>query len=98
MRPRLSVFRSNKKIYCQLIDDKIGKTLVAASESDFSPKLKKVVKKMTKTQKAQLVGQILAKKAKVKGVKRIFFDRGSYKYHGRVKALAEQLRKGGLEF
>lgn len=80
-RPRLSVFRSNKAIYAQVIDDGKGKTLVEAHG-----------------QAAGSVGEALAKKALTKKVKEVVFDRGSYRYHGRVKALAEGARKGGLKF
>jgi len=86
-RPRLSVFRSNRFIYGQIIDDKKGKTLVS-----FSGKGK------AKTKVAFMVGEKLAKLALAKKIKSVVFDRGSYRYHGRVKALAEGARKGGLEF
>jgi large subunit ribosomal protein L18 len=89
VRPRLSVFRSNKDIYGQLIDDKKGETLVTASGRDLVG---------NKTEKARLVGRLLAQKALKKGVKRVVFDRGSYRYHGRVKALAEGAREKGLKF
>ena len=97
-RPRLSVFRSNKKIYAQIINDKEGKTLVAASEKDFEKKLRAEKGEGLKIKKAQKVGEILAKKALKKKIKKIVFDRRSYPYHGRIKALAEGARKGGLEF
>ena len=84
-RPRLSVFRSNKHIYAQLIDDEKGETLAAAmGGSDVSA--------------AGEVGKSLAEKALKLGIKKVVFDRGGYKYHGRVKALAEGAREGGLEF
>lgn len=89
-RPRLSVFRSNAKITAQIIDDIKGKTLVFADDKD--------VKGKTKTEKALLVGEALAKKALVKKIKKVVFDKGGYKYHGRVKALADGARKGGLDF
>lgn len=89
-RPRLSVFRSNKAIYAQLIDDDKGITLVSARE-------KKLGKK-TKIERAQEVGKILAERALKKKIKTVVFDRGQYRYHGRVKALAESARKGGLKF
>jgi len=92
-RPRLSVFRSNKRIYVQLIDDRAGKTLLVASEKEIKSK-----KKQTKTEKAKLLGEILAKKALKRKIKQVVFDRGSFRYHGRVKALAEGARKGGLAF
>ncbi len=93
-RLRLTVFRSNKYIYAQIIDDSKGKTIVMYSSKDL-PK--------TKTGKsgieiAMAVGEELAKKAKTKKIKKVIFDRGAYKYHGKVKALAEGARKGGLEF
>lgn len=92
--PRLSVFRSNKKIYAQIIDDKKGKTLVSASEKDLG----KINKNKKKTEIAREVGKILAEKAKKAKISKVFFDRGKYKYHGRVKALAEGAREGGLIF
>lgn len=93
MKLRLAVFRSNKAIYAQVIDDKLGKTLVAANEKDLG----KAAKKITKTEKARLVGEILAEKALKQKIKQVRFDRRRYKYHGRVKALAEGARKGGLQ-
>ena len=91
-RPRLTVFRSNQRIYAQIIDDEQGKTLVAVSEKEIKKKAK------TKTEKATLVGEVLAQKANKKKIKKVVFDRGSYRYHGRVKTLAEGAKKGGLEF
>lgn len=96
--PRLSVFRSNKAIYAQLIDDEKRRSLVAASEKDFGKGTKEQKDKETKGQMARMVGEVLAKKAIKKGIKTIVFDRGSYRYHGRVKALAEGARSGGLKF
>lgn len=93
-RPRLSVFRSNRYIYGQIIDDEKGETLVAASDRE----IKKPNLKGTKTEIARLVGEKLAKKALKKGIKKVVFDRGPYKYHGRVKALAGGAREGGLVF
>ena len=93
MRPRLAVFRSNKAIYAQIIDDEQSKTLVAAASRELNQKTKK-----TKSQQAAMVGELLAKKALKIGLKKVVFDRRSYQYHGRVKALAEAARKGGLEF
>jgi large subunit ribosomal protein L18 len=90
-RLRLSVFRSLKHIYAQIIDDEKGETLVA--ESSLALKLKG-----NKTEVARQVGRALAEKAKALGIKQVAFDRGPYKYHGRVKALAEGAREGGLEF
>jgi len=89
-RLRLSVFRSSKHIYAQLIDDENGRTLVAASDL--------ALQKGTKTEKARLVGRDLAERAAKLKIRRVVFDRGGYKYHGRVKALAEGAREGGLEF
>lgn len=91
MRRRLVVFRSNKFIYAQIIGEG-GKIIAAASEKDIKGG------KATKTQKAALVGEVLAKKALTQKVKQVYFDRRGYRYHGRVKALAEAARKGGLEF
>ena len=90
-RPRLSVFRSNKQIYVQLIDDLSGTTLVAASSADVKDKL-------TKTEMSSLVGKNIAKKAVEKGISNVVFDRGGFLYHGRVKALADAAREGGLNF
>ena len=95
-RPRFNVFRSLKHIYAQVIDDTRGHTLAAASTLD--PELRDEVKGLTKTEQAKLVGGLLAKRALERGVKEVAFDRGGYKYHGRVKSLAEAAREGGLEF
>ena len=92
--PRLAVFRSNKQIYAQLIDDVAGNTIVAASSRDRSLEGKKV----TKTEQAKLVGSLIGEKAKEVGVDSVKFDRGGFIYHGRVKALAEAARKTGLKF
>ncbi len=92
-RPRLAVFRSNRAMYAQLIDDSMGHTLVSASLRDL-PK----TKQGNKTDRAALIGEALAKKAKAAGVAEVVFDRRSYRYHGRVKALADGARKGGLQF
>lgn len=92
-RPRLSVFRSNKDIYVQVIDDLAGQTLVAASSSE-----KGVASKGTKIEKSKSVGLELAKRAIEKGISQVVFDRGGYLYHGRVKALADGAREGGLKF
>ncbi len=92
-RPRLSVFRSNKGIYCQVIDDLNGHTIVAASSKD--PKVKK---EGTKSDQAKSVGQLLAERAKAAKVDTVVFDRSGYSYHGRIKALAEGAREGGLKF
>jgi len=91
-RPRLSVFRSNKNIYAQLIDDEKGKTLVSVKNSEVKSK------KIKKSEMAKELGMLIAKKAVEKNIKKAVFDRGGYKYHGRVKALAEGAREGGLEF
>lgn len=93
-RPRLSVFRSNQEIYAQLIDDQAGNTLAAASSREKGIK----EKKSTKTEKAKLVGQLIAERAKEAGVEVVAFDRNGFLYHGRVKALAEAAREGGLKF
>lgn len=92
--PRLSVFRSNKQIYAQIIDDLEGKTLCAASSQEKSI----AEKKSSKTEQAQLVGDLIAKKAKEAKIDSVVFDRNGYLYHGRVKKLAEAARKGGLKF
>lgn len=94
-RPRLSVFRSNTEIYVQVIDDTKGKTLAAFSSEKLSKKEKT---EKRKTEIASLVGEKIAALAKKAKVKQVVFDRGGYKYHGRVKALAEAARKGGLKF
>ena len=92
--PRLAVFRSNKQIYAQVIDDVAGNTIVAASSRDKSLDGKKV----TKTEQAKLVGTLIGEKAKQAGVDSVKFDRGGFIYHGRVKALAEAARETGLKF
>ena len=91
-RLRLSVFRSSKHISAQIIDDKTGKTLAFASDKEAKTEGKKPI------EVAALVGANLAAKAKEAGVNKVVFDRGAYKYHGRVKALAEAAREGGLDF
>ena len=95
-RPRLCVFRSLHHIYAQVIDDSRGHTLITASTLD--PELKGDLNGKAKTGEAELVGDLVAKRALAGGVKEVVFDRGGYKYHGRVKALAEAARKGGLKF
>ncbi len=95
-RPRLSVYRSLRNIYCQIIDDTEGKTLVAIST--LVPDFRKDVPDGGNVKAATLLGERLARVALEKGIKRIAFDRSGYKYHGRVKALAEAARKAGLEF
>ena len=102
-RPRVSVFRSHKHTYAQIINDVEGHTLVALSS--LSPEVRQKVEELKskgelrgKIEVAKLVGKLLAEKAKQRGITKVVFDRGGYKYHGRVKALAEGLREGGLEF
>jgi len=92
--PRLSVFRSNKDIYAQLVDDSVGKTILAVSS-----RTKEISeRKGTKTEKAIIVGKLMAEKATEKGIQKVVFDRNGYLYHGRVKAFADSARKGGLKF
>ena len=93
-RPRLSVFRSNTEIYVQLIDDDNAKTLASASSKDKDI----VAQKGTKSETSKLVGGAIARKATALGLKDIVFDRGGYLYHGRVKAVADGAREGGLQF
>lgn len=88
-RPRLSVYRSNKEIYCQLINDLDGHTIAAATSKGL---------KGTKSEQAAEVGKMIAERAKSAGVEGIVFDRGGYRYHGRVRSLAEGAREGGLKF
>jgi large subunit ribosomal protein L18 len=95
-RPRLNVFRSVTEIYAQIIDDTAGCTLVSASSVD--KELRSKVKGLKKSEQAKLVGQAVADRAKSKGIKAVVFDRGGYKYIGRVKALADGARESGLEF
>jgi large subunit ribosomal protein L18 len=90
-RLRLSVFRSAKHIYVQVIDDTKGLTVAAASSKALAPE-------GDKTEQAKAVGKAIAERAIAAGVKRVVFDRGSYRYHGRIKALADSAREGGLEF
>ena len=93
-RPRLSVFRSNKGIYAQLIDDLQGTTLAAASSTDKAI----AGKKGSKSDKAAMVGNLVAEKGLAAGITEVVFDRGGYLYHGRIKQLADAARKGGLKF
>lgn len=93
-RPRLSVFRSNTDIYAQLINDDNGSTIASVSSLDKDIKAQKV----TKTEKSKLVGNAIARKANELGLTTVVFDRGGYIYHGRVKAVAEGAREGGLQF
>jgi len=95
-RPRLNVFRSLSEIYVQVIDDSKGHTIVSAST--IEKELKKKFKGMGKKDQAKLVGQTVADRAKKKGIKAVVFDRGGYKYIGRVAALAEGARENGLQF
>ncbi|MFQ6099847.1 MAG: 50S ribosomal protein L18 [Anaerolineae bacterium] len=95
-RPRLNVFRSLRHIYAQVIDDSEGHTLVSASTID--PEVKAQLQGLAKTEQAGVVGKVLAERALGQGIKKVVFDRGGYKYHGRVKALADAAREGGLEF
>ncbi len=94
-RPRLNVFRSLKHVYAQLIDDEAGHTLVAASSLDASIRSQTGLKK---TEEASAVGKLLAQRALEKQIKCVVFDRAGYRYHGRVKAVADGAREGGLEF
>ena len=95
-RPRLNVFRSLSGIYAQVIDDQTGRTLISASSADRE--LREKLKGMKKSEQAKLIGQTLAERAKSKGIETVVFDRGGYRYIGRVKALADGAREGGLEF
>ena len=94
--PRLNVYRSLKHIYAQLIDDQSGRTLISASTLD--PSLQGQLKATGNKEAARMVGELLAKKALEKGIYRVVFDRGGFLYHGRIKALAEGARSGGLKF
>jgi large subunit ribosomal protein L18 len=91
-RPRLSVYKSNRFMYAQLIDDVARKTIVGASEKELKEKL------VGKAVRAKAVGGLLAKKALVKKIKKVVFDKGSYVYHGRIIGIAQGAREGGLEF
>ncbi len=93
-RPRLSVFRSGRHIYAQIIDDLAGSTVVSASTNEKGSKLAK----SWNQDAAKEVGKLIAERAVAKGIKQVVFDRGGYIYHGRVKALADAAREGGLEF
>ncbi len=94
--PRLNVFRSLAEIYAQLIDDQAGHTMVSASSID--QELRPQMTGLKKTEQARLVGKALAERAKAHGIAQVVFDRGGYRYIGRVKALADSAREGGLEF
>lgn len=95
-RPRLNVFRSVAEIYAQIIDDNVGRTLVSASSVD--KELRTKVQGLKKAEQAKVVGMAVAERAKTKGIKIVVFDRGGYKYIGRVKALADGARESGLQF
>ncbi len=95
-RPRLNVFRSLTHIYAQIIDDSVGHTLVSASSIDAE--LRERFADMSKTEQAKLVGRVVAERALANGITQVVFDRAGYKYHGRVKTLAEAAREAGLEF
>ena len=95
-RPRLSVFRSLNQIYAQVVDDVRGHTIVSASSLD--PEAKGQRNGKNKTETAKLVGELLARRAREQGIQVVVFDRGGYKHHGRVKALADAAREGGLRF
>ena len=99
-RPRLCVYKSCKHIYAQIIDDTIGNTLVAASSlsPEIREKLEELKKKGGKTEVAKAVGELIAKKALEKGITKVCLDRGGFRYHGRIKALADSARALGLEF
>lgn len=96
LRPRLNVFRSSAHIYAQVIDDVAGRTLAAASDSD--KELAAALAGKNKTERAKEVGKAVAERAKANGVELVVFDRGGYKYHGRVQALADGAREAGLGF
>ncbi len=95
-RPRLNVFRSSAHMYAQLIDDTTGHTLVSASS--IEPAVRQEMAGKSKTERASAVGELIGNRAKAAGVEQVVFDRGGFKYHGRVKALAEGAREAGLKF
>jgi large subunit ribosomal protein L18 len=95
-RPRLNVFRSLSGIYAQVIDDQAGRTLASASTVDKD--LREKVKGLKKAEQAKLIGKTVAERAKSKGIETVVFDRGGYRYSGRIKALADGAREGGLQF
>lgn len=95
-RPRLNVFRSARHIYAQVIDDTVGRTIASASDGDKD--LLDTIAGKSKTERAALVGQAVAERAKAHGVSLVVFDRGGYQYHGRVEALAQAAREAGLGF
>jgi large subunit ribosomal protein L18 len=95
-KPRLTVFRSSRQIYCQIIDDALGRTLAAASSLEKANRER--LKSGASVEAAKVIGQQVAERAAQAGIKEVVFDRGSYIYHGRVKALADGAREGGLKF
>ena len=95
-RPRLNVFRSTRHIFVQVIDDSQGRTLVAASTLDTTIRVQ--AKELSKVEEAKRVGKLIAERAQAAGIKQVIFDRGGFRYHGRVKALADASREAGLEF
>lgn len=95
-RPRLNVFRSLKHIYVQLVDDTAGSTVASASTLD--PEIRERASTLPKMAAAELVGEVVAQRAKEKGITQVVFDRGGYAYHGRIQKLAEAARKSGLDF
>ncbi len=97
LRPRLNVFRSSQHIYAQVIDDERGHTLVAAGSAEPAVR-QQVSDDQTKTDKAKLVGRLIAERAKAAGITKVVFDRGGFLYHGRVQALADAARESGLDF
>jgi len=96
-KPRLAVFRSLSHIYAQVIDDRSGRTVAAASDLDVKEGAPAAIKK-SKSERAKRVGQLVAERAKAVGIGDVVFDRGGYRYHGRVKALADAARESGLKF
>ncbi|UCG55509.1 MAG: 50S ribosomal protein L18 [Dehalococcoidia bacterium] len=96
LKPRMCVFRSLQHIYAQVIDDSKGHTIISASSTD--PEIKSEMNGKKKVAQAEIVGKLLAKRVSGMGIKQVVFDRGGYKYHGRVRMLAEAARKSGLKF
>ena len=95
-RPRLSVFRSLSHVHVQLVDDGARRTIAAASTLD--PEIRSQARDASKSEASKIVGQLIAKRARERGIRQVVFDRGGYLYHGRVRAVAEGAREGGLEF
>ncbi len=95
-RPRMSVFKSLKHMYVQIIDDEKGHTLVSASTNE--KEIREAIKGMSKTEQAKYLGKVIAERALERGIKKVVFDRGGFKYQGRVQALADAAREAGLEF